>query len=165
MEDKITIGEIINYHGLKGELKIYPLTDNITRFRKLKKVFIDDEEKDIVWCKFQVDKVILKIEGIDTIEEAIKYKHKFLEIRRLDAIQLSEGSYFISDIIGCNVTDSSGIEIGTVIDVLKTGSNDVYHVKGAKEVLVPALKSIVEKIDITNKIMIIKPIDVWNYED
>ena len=165
MEDRITIGEIINYHGLKGELKVYPLTDNITRFRKLKKVFIDNEERNIVWCKFQVDKVIFKIEGIDSIDEAIKYKHKYLEISRRDAVQLSEGSYFISDIIGCNVIDSNNIEIGKVIDILKTGSNDVYQVKGTKDVLIPALKTIVEKIDIINKVIVIKPIEVWNYED
>jgi 16S rRNA processing protein RimM len=76
MKDKITIGQIINTHGIKGELKVYPLTDNIGRFKKLKYVLLDDVEKKVLWCKLQKDKVILKLEDIDTMDAAEKLKTK-----------------------------------------------------------------------------------------
>ncbi len=161
MEQFMTVGQIINTHGIKGELKIYPLTDDLRRFRKLHKIYIDGIEKNITWCKLQADKVILKIEGIDSIEEAIKYKEKYLQVSREDAIKLPEGSYFVADIIGCVVVDENGTEYGKIADVIKTGSNDVYWIKEGKELLIPALKNIVINMDIENKKVIIKPVETW----
>lgn len=161
----MNIGQVINTHGIKGELKVYSLSDDIKRFRKLKTVFLEDIEMNVVWCQFQGDRVILKLEGIDTIEEAERYKTKYLQVKKEDAVKLPEGRYFIADIIGCKVLDENNVEIGNVFDVIFTGSNDVYWVKGNKEVLVPALESVVIKIDINNKEIIIKPLEVWNYED
>lgn len=162
MKEYLSIGQIINTHGVHGELKIYPLTDDIKRYRKLKKVFIDGIEKNIVWCKLQSDKVILKIDGIDSIEQGLKYKNKYLEVKREDAVKLPEGNYFIADIIGCTVKDEEGTIIGQVHDVLQTGSNDVYLVKNKdNEVLIPALKSIVVNINIENQNIIIKPLNLW----
>jgi 16S rRNA processing protein RimM len=161
MREFISIGQIINTHGLKGEIKIFPLTDDIRRFRKLNEVYIDKTINKIVWCKLQADKVILKIEGIDTIEEAQKLKDKYIEVKREDAVELSEGEYFIADIIGCTVYDENKIELGKVYDVIQTPSNDVYWVKGNTEILIPALKHIVISISTENKEIIIKPIEVW----
>lgn len=164
MKDFLSVGQIINTHGVRGELKVYPLTDDIKRFRKLKNVYIDSVLKNIVWCKLQSDKVILKIEGIDSIEEAQKYKNKYIEVSREEAVKLSEGEYFIADIIGCKVFDSNNTELGTVYDVIKTGSNDVYWVKGKTEVLVPALKDIVLNIDVNENKIIIKPLEEWQWK-
>jgi 16S rRNA processing protein RimM len=161
MEQFITVGQIINTHGIKGELKIYPLTDDLRRFRKLQKIYIDGIEKNIVWCKLQADKVILKIEGIDSIDEAIKYKEKCLQVSREDAVKLPEDSYFIADIIGCSVLDENGTEYGTVSDVIKTGSNDVYWIKEGKELLIPALKDVIINMDVENKKIVIKPVETW----
>ncbi|MCM8710603.1 ribosome maturation factor RimM [Clostridium sp. SYSU_GA19001] len=161
MKEFLSVGQIINTHGIKGEVKIYPLTDDIKRFRKLKNVYIDGIEKKIVWCKLQSDKVILKIEGIDTIEQAQAFKNKYIEVSRKDAVKLAEGEYFIADLIGCKVFDSNNVEIGELCDVIKTGSNDVYWVKGKTEVLVPALKEIVLNIDVNERRIIIKPLEVW----
>ncbi|KAJ51542.1 16S rRNA processing protein RimM [Clostridium tetanomorphum] len=161
MKEFLSIGQIINTHGLKGELKIYPLTDDIRRFRNLKRVFINNEEKKVIWCKLQNDKVILKIEGIDSIEDAIKYRNKYLEVPRAEAVKLPEGRYYIADLIGCKVFDENEEEIGTLVDVIQTKSNDVYCVKGEKEVLVPVLKTIVVSIDIEEERIIIKPIKEW----
>lgn len=163
MKDILSIGQIINTHGVKGEVKVYPLTDDIKRFRKLKNVYIDGALREIVWCKLQSDKVILKIEGIETIEEAQKYKNKYIEVERENAVKLSEGEYFIADIIGCTVADSNGIEFGKIHDVIKTGSNDVYWVKGNTEILVPALKDVVVSIDIEEGRIIIKPLEEWQW--
>lgn len=161
MKEFLAVGQIINTHGIKGELKIYPLTDDIKRFRKLKNVYIDGVSKNIVWCKLQSDKVILKIEGIDSIEEAQKYKNKYIEVNRGEAVKLSEDEYFIADVIGCKVFDANNNELGEVCDVIKTGSNDVYWVKGRTEVLVPALKNVVLNIDVNENKIIIKPLEEW----
>jgi len=161
MEKFLTVGQIINTHGLKGELKIYPLTDDLRRFRKLEKVFIDGTEKKVVWCKLQTDKVILKLEGIDSIEQAQKYKDKYLEIKREDAVPLEEGSYFVADLIGCTVYDTEGKNLGVVYDVLKTGSNDVYWIKEGKELLIPALRDIVLEVDVEHSKIVIKPVETW----
>lgn len=165
MENLISIGQIINTHGVKGELKIYPLTDDIKRFRKLKEVVIDGEKKQVSWCKLQSDRVILKIEGIDSMDQAMKFKGKYLEVTREEAVKLPEGRFFVADIIGCNVIDSEGREHGLVSDVIFTGSNDVYWVKGKKELLIPAIESVVESIDVENKVIKIRPLGEWNYED
>ena len=138
MKDIMTIGQIINVLGVKGELKVYPLTDDIKRFRKLERVYVENIEKKIVWCKFLNDLVILKIEGIDTIEEGLKYKDKYLEIPRDEAVKLSQGEYFITDLIGCVVIDENGFILEPVFDVIQTRSNDVYWVKGKNEILIPA---------------------------
>lgn len=161
MEKFLAVGQIINTHGLKGELKIYPLTDDIRRFRKLEKVFIDGVEKKVVWCKLQTDRVILKIEGIDSIEQAQKYKDKYVEIAREDAVPLEEGTYFVADLIGCTVYDTEGRNLGVVYDVLKTGSNDVYWIKEGKELLIPALRDIVVEVDVEHSKIVIKPVETW----
>ena len=161
MKDFLAIGQIINTHGLKGEVKVYPLTDDIRRFRKLTEIYIDGTIVKILWCKLQSDKVILKLEGIESIEQAQEYKDKYIEVKREDAVKLSEGENFIADLIGCKVFDEKNIELGEVYDVIQTTSNDVYWVKGTTEVLVPALKNIVSSIDVVNKKIVIKPLEVW----
>jgi 16S rRNA processing protein RimM len=161
MKEFMTIGQIINVFGVKGELKIYPLTDDIKRFRKLERVYVDNVEKKIVWCKFLNDLVVLKIEGIDTMEEGMKYKDRYMEIPRAEAVKLSEGEYFITDIIGCTVIDENGFIFGPISDVIQTGSNDVYWVKGKNEILIPALKSVVVSMDMDKREIIIKPKESW----
>ncbi|MFL0268251.1 ribosome maturation factor RimM [Candidatus Clostridium radicumherbarum] len=161
MREFISIGQIINTHGLKGELKVFPLTDDIRRFRKLNEIYIDNVIKKVIWCKLQADKVIMKLEGIETIEEALKLKNKYIEVKREDAVELSEGEYFIADIIGCTVYDKNKVELGVVSDVIQTPSNDVYWVKGKNELLIPALKHVVRSISIENKEIIIEPLEVW----
>lgn len=166
MQEFLNVGQIINTHGVKGEVKVLPLTDDIKRFRKLKTVLIDNVERNIVWCKLQNDKVILKIEGIETMDEAMKYRTKYLKIHRDQAVKLPEDTYFIADLKQCVIYDTNGEKIGPMYNVIKTGSNDVYWVKdGAKEVLIPAMKDFVTDIDIENKKITIRPVKEWNYED
>lgn len=164
MEQFLTVGKIINTHGIRGEVKIKPTTDDVNRFKSLKEAYIDEKEIFISGCKFQPGKVILKIEGIDSIKEAEKLKNKLIKVKREKAVQLPEDTYFAVDIIGCEVYEETGNKIGTVDDIIYTGSNDVYWVKGENEVLIPALKDIVLEIDINNKKIIIKPLDIWQWE-
>ncbi|WP_333859139.1 ribosome maturation factor RimM [Clostridium sp.] len=161
MKDFITVGRIINTHGLKGELKVYPLTDDSNRFKELKSVYVDGILKNITGCKLQSKKVILKIEGIDSIEKALEYKGKYLEVSRENAVKLEEGRYFIVDIVGCRVIDEEGVFYGEISEVIHTHHNDVYWIKGDNELLIPAIGDIVLKVDIEKKEIIIKPVETW----
>lgn len=165
MEEYIVVGQIINTHGIKGEVKVYPLTDNRNRFKELKYVYIDGEKRDILNCKLQVNKVILKIKNINTIEEAIKYKNKYISVDREQAVTLPEGRYYTSDVTGCRVIDTDHKEIGDIFRVIETGSNDVFWVKGKKEVLIPVIEEVVTNINIDERIITIRPVKEWNYED
>lgn len=162
MEDFLAVGQILKPHGIKGELKILPLTDDIRRFRKLKYVLIDGKEFNVTWCKLQNDRVILKLEGIDTIETGDLYRNKYINVKREDAIKLPKDTYFIADLIGCRVYDTKDEYLGDVFEVIKTGSNDVYWIKkDKKELLVPAMKDFVTDIFIEDKKIIIRPVGEW----
>lgn len=161
MEQFLTVGTIINTHGIKGEVKVKAYTDDLSRFKKLKQAYIDNNEIIIAGCKLQPGKVILKIDGIDSIEDAQKLKNKNIEVKREDAAKLPKDSYYSADIIGCEVFDETGESLGNIDDIIYTGSNDVYWIKGEKELLIPALKTIIIDINIQNKKIIIKPVDVW----
>lgn len=164
MKELINIGQITKPHGVRGEVKVLSLTDSLERFRELDKVLIDGKETKITSVKLQSDRAILKLEGIDSMDEAEDYRNKYIQVRREDAMELEEDSYYIADLLDCVVFDTDGEELGKVYEVIETGSNDVYWVKGEgkKEVLIPALKSIVESVDIENNKIIIKPVKVWS---
>ena len=150
--DYLRIGKIINTRGIKGEFKVLPLTDDISRFDDLKYVLIDDDmlmKADVEYVGYYKGLVFLKLKGIDDINDAEKYKGMYLLVARKDAIKLPEGRYFICDIIGLEVYDIKLGFLGTITDVITTGSNDVYDVKNKdKQILVPALKTVVKKINI-----------------
>ena len=165
MKDILRVGKIVNTHGLKGEVKVIPLTDDPKRYNELEFVLIDGIERKIQGCKYQKDRVIVKIEGINTIEEAEKYKNKYMEIPREYAVPLEEDTYYIADIIGCTVYDTNGKELGQIYDVIQTKNNDVYWIRKPKELLIPVLLEIVTDIDIENRKITIKPVGEWQDED
>lgn len=162
--DYIQVGKIINTQGIKGEVKVYPLTDNISRFDKLEKVYIG-EEKTLVYIEKNWSKknfVILKFAGYDNINEVLKFKNEYLYIEENDKVKLEEGSYFIFDIVGCNVMDIKGNKIGVVTQVITNTGNDIYTIKDKgnnKEYLIPAVKQFIKKVDIKNKEIVIEPIE------
>lgn len=165
MKDILRVGKIVNTHGLRGEVKVIPLTDDPKRYNELDFVLIDGIERKIQGCKYQKDRVIVKIEGINTIEEAEKYKNKYMEISREYAVPLEEDTYYIADIIGCTVFDTNGKDLGEVYDVIQTKNNDVYWIRKPKELLIPVLLEIVTDIDIENRKITIKPVGEWQDED
>ncbi len=164
MKEFMSVGQITKPHGVRGEVKVVSLTDSLEDFRNFDKVYIDGEIKKITSVKLQSDRVILKIQGIETVDMAERFRNKYLMIKREEAAELPEDSYYIADLIGCRVEDTDGQELGKVFDVIETGSNDVYWVKGEgkKEVLIPALKDIVVSVDISNNIITIKPVHIWS---
>lgn len=165
MSELLKVGKIVNTHGLKGEVKVMPLTDDPRRFDELEYVLIDGKEVGVECCKYQKDRVIAKLEGVDKVEEAEKLKNKFMEIPRELAVELEEDCYFLADLKECTVFDTDGREIGEVYDIIQTKNNDVYWIRKPKEVLIPALKDIVTDINIDDRKIIIRPIGEWMDED
>jgi 16S rRNA processing protein RimM len=159
------IGQIINTHGIKGEVKVYPLTEDVNKFKRLETVLVGGEEKKILGVKFQKDRVILKIEGIDSMNDAETYKQKYIEIPRENEPELPPDTYYVSDLKECTIYDTNEKEIGRIFDVISTPNNDVYWIKEPKELLIPVLRDIVLDIDIKLKKIIIKPVGEWQDED
>lgn len=160
----IKVGRIINTHGIRGELKVFPLTDNLDRFDDLKIVYIGNnkEKVEIEQVKYHKGLAIIKLKEFHNINQVLKFKDDFLYIDVEDKVELPEDHYFIFDIVDCNVYDTKGRKIGVVTDVLQYTSNDVYVVKDMeknKEYLIPAVKEFVVDIDVENKKIIIDPIE------
>lgn len=158
----LRIGIIVNTQGIKGEVRVMPLTEKIERFTLLKYVYLDDDKlikMDIEHVRYHKNFVLMKFKGIDSMNDAEKLKNTYILVDRENAIKLPEGSYFVCDLIGLDVVDVNGEVIGKVADVLSTGSNDVYVVKkDEKEILIPALKSVVKSIDLkSNRITVELP--------
>ena len=165
MKKLFKIGQIINTHGIKGEVKVYPLTEDVNKFKSYKSVLVDGVEMNILGVKFQKDRVILKLEGIDDMNMAETYKQKYIEVPREDEMKLPENTYYVSDLKQCTVFDTNGKELGKVFDVISTKNNDVYWIKEPKELLIPVLREIVLDVDIDEKKILIKCVGEWQDED
>ena len=159
MEDLLQVGIITSTHGVRGEVKVYPTTDDPRRFRRLKEVVLDTgREKlnlEIEGVKFFKQYVIVKFKGLDNINNIEKYRQKSLYVTRKNAVRLQKDEYFIADLIGLKVQDEDGIELGTVKDVIETGANDVYEVEMAdgRSLLLPAIKQCILNVDVENGMM------------
>lgn len=159
MENLLQVGVITQTHGIKGEVKVFPTTDDVNRFKKLKNIILDTEkeqlELEIEGVKFFKQYAILKFKGIDNINDVEKYKGKSLFVTRENAVKLKKNEYFIADMIGMRVITDEEKELGILKDVMLTGANDVYVVETAqgKEVLLPAIKQCILEVDIENHLM------------
>lgn len=160
MLQQLRIGQIVNTQGVKGEVKIIPLTDDPARFSKLIKIKFENNgtaesglDFEIEGIKFLKNAVVAKLKGIDNIDDAEKLRGLYIIVDRKDAVKLPENSYFICDILGMKVIDSKKGLLGVVEDILQTGSNDVYIVKdeNKNEILIPAIKSVVKSILLNEK--------------
>ena len=161
MEQLLQVGVISSTHGVRGEVKVFPTTDDVKRFKKLKKVILDTGKEqlplEIEGVKFFKQFVILKFRGIDNINDIEKYKGKRLLVDREHAVKLKKDEYFIADMIGMDVFTEDGELFGALKDVMETGANDVYIIEmsDGKEVLVPAIKQCILDVDIENRKMLI----------
>jgi len=161
----LTIGRIINTHGIKGELKVFPDTEKNDRFEELEYIYIDKNgslERFLVeGVRYHKNLVLIKLKDIDNINKAEEYVGCKVKVDRENAISLEEDEYFICDIIGCEVYTEEGKCLGRVEDVFKTGSNDVYVVKGldGKEILLPAISDVIKKVDIQKGVLIVHLIE------
>jgi len=159
MDNYLRVGVITTTHGIRGEVKVFPTTDDPNRFKELKQVFLDTGKDfvslEIEGVKFFKQLVILKFKGIDNIDDIEKYRGKDILINRENAVKLEEGEYFIFDLIGSEVVTEDGTRFGELVEIMITAANDVYIVKTPedKEVLIPYIKECILNIDIQNKII------------
>lgn len=164
MDDYTIVGKITNTHGIKGELKVFPLTDNIERFDHLKKAYIGEEkiQVNLQGVKYHKNLAIIKFREYTDINEVLKFKDDFIYVDDDEKVSLPENHFFIYDLIDSQVFDMDSNLIGTLADVIKGPSNDVYVVKNMekdKEYLIPAVKQFVIQVDIQEKKVIIDPIE------
>lgn len=152
MENTLKIGLIVKPQGIKGELKVQPLTDDITRFNKLKQTIIDGKTYRVTQVTIGGNVVFLSLFGVSDRNSAELFRGKFLCVDRADAIPLEEGKYFIVDIIGCALKTESGDLVGEVIDVT-SARTDIFTVKtvDGKIMRFPFLKDLMVSVDIENK--------------
>ncbi len=161
MDNYLRVGVITTTHGVRGEVKVFPTTDDPGRFKYLKKVLLDTGKEmlpfEIEGVKFFKQMVILKFKGIDNINDIEKYRGKDLMIPREEAVPLEEGEYFIFDLIDSVVLTEDGKELGVLSEILTTAANDVYVVKtsAGKEILIPSIKECILDVDVDNKKIIV----------
>jgi 16S rRNA processing protein RimM len=157
MEKHLRVGVISSTHGVRGEVKVFPTTDDPNRFKELKEVLLDTGKDlmplEIEGVKFFKQMVILKFKGIDNINDIEKYRGKDLLVTRENAVKLEKDEYFIFDLIDSEVYTEEGEKLGRLAEILSTAANDVYIVKTeqGKEILIPSIKECILDVDVENK--------------
>ena len=160
-KEMLEIGQIVNTFGVKGMVKIVPYTDDIKRFDNLKTIYVVIKNKktkyEIEEIKYHKNMVLAKLKGIDTMDLAELLKQSSDQNERKDAIHLEKDTYFIVDLMGLKVITDENEELGNIVDIFNTGSNDIYVVKDelGKQILLPAISEVIKNIDIENKKIIV----------
>jgi 16S rRNA processing protein RimM len=153
-QEYFEIGQIVNHFGIKGMVKVNPFTDDISQFEKLKSILIVKDGKlsevEIEETKYSKNQVLLKLKGIDTVEEAEKYRGCYLKIARSNSKKLPKDTYFIADLLGLTVYTDENILLGKVEDIYNSGANDIYVIKSedGKQILLPGTKEVIKQIDL-----------------
>lgn len=153
----LEVGQIVNTFGIKGFVKVNPWVNDVTRFENLTTIYIKSKNNtkkyEIEEVKYQKNMVLLKLKGIETIEQAETLRNSYIEIDRLDAIPLEQGEYFIADLLGAEVYSDEGELLGILDDIYNTGSSDIYVVKNelGKTILLPYIDEVIKEIDVENK--------------
>lgn len=161
---RVAIGRVITTYGYSGEMRIEPWTDYPERFQVLREVWVRPVGKPTIRARvrgvrFQSSSILLSLEGVNTKEEAAPLRGAVLEVELADVYPLPEGSFYIFELQGLHVYSARGEYLGRVGEIIKTGGNDVLAVRSrsGREILLPALKSVVKKIDLVDGRMIVSP--------
>ncbi len=164
MEDFLYIGRVAKPHGVRGEIKVFPTTDDVKRYNELDYVYIEvagkDEKYSIVSVKYVGKFVVLKLEGLNTVEDTLIFRNAVVKVEKSKGIALEEDEYYYSDLIGMKVV-ADGEDFGVVENIIRTGSNDVYEVRRDNKdlVLLPAIKGCILDINLENKTMTVHIMD------
>ena len=164
-DEFITIAKVVSTQGNKGEVNIFPLTDLANRFKNLTTVFLRNNNSqttlNVEKIRIKENTVVLKFKNIENIKEAKMIVGSFLEVERKNAVKLPKDTYFIFEIIGLEVYAENNIFLGKVENVISTGSNEVYIVKGKnkKELFIPAIQEVVKNVNLEKKRINIKMVD------
>lgn len=161
MIQELQVGVITQTHGIRGEVKVFPTTDDANRFKKLKEVIMETGKERLIMeiesVKFFKQFAILKFKGYDSINDIEKYKNAKLLVTRDKAVRLRKDEYFVADLIGMQVLTEDGTHFGRLKDVMATGANDVYVIdrEDGTEVLIPAIRECILKINMEENCMTI----------
>ena len=147
MNEFLDCGQIVNTHGIHGEVRIVPWADSPDFLRGFGTLYVDGAPRKVASARVHKGSVIAKLDGVDTVEEAMRLKGKTVQIRRADA-RLPEGAFFLADIIGLDVVDEAGERLGTLKEVLSPSRQQVYVVAGAREILIPAVPEFILETNI-----------------
>ena len=151
-------GQIVNTHGIRGEVKIKPWADNAAFLKDFETIFIEEKPVHILHSRVHKDCLIVALEGVEDVTAAARLKNKIVYINRDDAV-LPEGSYFIQDLLGAKVIDEKGTVLGQLDDVLELPASNVYVVKGEREILIPAVPAFVLHTDVEHCIITVRLIE------
>ena len=161
MQEFLEIGQIVNTFGIKGMVKIKPFTDDITRFDRLEKVYVEKnkqkKEYEIEEVKYHKEMVLIKFKGINNPEEAELLRNSYLKVNRKDEPELEEGTYYIVDLLGLPVYSDEGELLGKVDDIFNNGSSDIYVVKNelGKQILLPAISDVIKEINLEQEKIVV----------
>lgn len=159
------IGQIVNTFGIRGVVKVNPFTDDISQFEEMETILVDKKgslvEMQIEEVKYSKNQVLLKLKGIETVEEAEKYRNCYLKLPREKARKLPKNTYFIADLIGLEVYTEEGNLLGKVDDIYNTGASDIYVIKDelGKQILLPAIKDVIKQIDLEQEKIVVHLLD------
>lgn len=159
------IGQIVNHFGIKGMVKVNPFTDDISQFEEMETILVDKkgnlQEMQIEEVKYSKNQVLLKLKGIETVEEAEKYRNCYLKLPREKARKLPKNTYFIADLIGLEVYTEEGNLLGKVDDIYNTGASDIYVIKDelGKQILLPAIKEVIKQVDLEQEKIVVHLLD------
>ncbi len=165
MEGLLQVGAISSTHGVRGEVKVFPTTDDVKRYSKLKEVILGEGSMapllHVESVKYQKNMVIVKFKEYNSLNEVENLRGKNLYVTRENAVKLNKNEYFVADLIGLNVIDEAKNIKGTLKDVMPTGANDVYiiELEDGRELLLPAIKDCIKEVDISNGIMKVNVLD------
>lgn len=160
-QEYFEIGQIVNHFGIKGMVKVNPFTNDISQFEELKSVLVEKNGKlldiQIEEVKYSKNQILLKLKGIDTVEEAEKYRNCYIKIARENAKKLPKNTYFIADLLGLIVYTDENILLGKVEDIYNSGASDIYVVKSedGKQILLPGIKDVIKQIDLEQEKIIV----------
>lgn len=160
MKRLLVAGKVVNTHSLKGEVRVYPYCDSAEFLCGFERMFINDKEINIESARVHKGQALIKIKGVDNINQAEALIGSLIYIDKND-VELEDGRYFIEDIKGLTVKDAdTGTEYGKVTNVIETGANDVFEVKTpeGKLLLIPKIDDVIKKIDIDSGHILITPI-------
>ena len=162
MQKFLEIGQIVNTFGIKGMVKVKPFTDDIRRFDRLEKVYVEKSKSnkkiyEIEEVKYHKDMVLIKFKGIDKIEEAELLRNSYLKVDRDDEPELEEGVYYIVDLLGLEVYTDEGKLLGKVDDIYNNGSTDIYIVKDelGKQVLLPGIPDVIKEVSLEKEKIVV----------
>lgn len=160
-QEYFEIGQIVNHFGIKGMVKVNPFTEDIFKFERLESILIEKNGKlkniQIEEVKYSKNQVLLKLKGINSIEEAEEYRGCYLKLARSDMEELPEDTYYIADLIGLTVYTDEGVLLGVVEDIYNAGANDIYVIKSedGKQILLPGIEEVLKQINLDQEKIIV----------